>query len=168
MLDIESIINYMPHRYPFLLVDRVLQINGTKHLRALKNVTINEPFFQGHFPSKRIMPGVLIIESFAQACILLHISDQKIRKIKDEGGLFLFSGIEKAKFIRQVVPGDSLILDVELKRLIDMTNRNKVNGIIYLIFDAKAYVEDQLAASATLKLVVKPNTSTAERTPATV
>lgn len=113
VFDIEKILSFLPHRYPFLLVDRVLEWEKGKSLTALKNVSINEHYFQGHFPKMRIMPGVLIIEAIAQAGgILVHLS------IPDpEGKLYFFSKISNAKFRKPVVPGDQLRLEVEIIKL---------------------------------------------------
>jgi 3-hydroxyacyl-[acyl-carrier-protein] dehydratase len=114
-LDARAIAAMLPHRYPFLLVDRVLEHEGSR-LRALKNVTINEPFFQGHFPGAPVMPGVLIIEALAQACgILVQLSRQKDPAVN---ALYYLVKVDKAKFTQIVGPGDQLILDVELKRMI--------------------------------------------------
>ena len=110
--DIQAIMDYMPHRYPFLLVDRVLEIVPGEKIVALKNVTINEPFFQGHFPGNPIMPGVLIVEAMAQAGGILFSSQLK----KGHGLLFYFMGMDKVKFRKMVVPGDQIILEVKIIR----------------------------------------------------
>lgn len=110
-LDITEIINYLPHRYPFLLVDRVLDITDNKKIVALKNVTFNEPFFQGHFPMAPIMPGVLIVEAMAQAGGLLFFDSLPPEK---RGALIYFMGIDKVKFRKPVVPGDQMVLTVEI------------------------------------------------------
>src|SRR5690554_645731 len=111
-LDINEIMERIPHRYPFLLVDRVTELIPGKSAKGYKNVTINEPFFQGHFPGRPIMPGVLILEALAQlgAVILLGSEENK-------GRLALFTGIDKVRFRRQVVPGDQLQLEAELIRM---------------------------------------------------
>lgn len=115
-LDVRRIIDVLPHRYPFLLVDRVLECELGKRLRAQKNVTINEPFFQGHFPGHPVMPGVLIIEALAQASgILVQLSAEQN---PSAASLFYLVKVDKARFSRVVVPGDQLILEVEQKRLI--------------------------------------------------
>lgn len=108
-IDIQNI---LPHRYPFLLVDRILEVEEGKRAIGIKNVTINEPFFQGHFPGNPIMPGVLIVEAMAQvgAVAILSLEEYK-------GRLAVFTGIEKMKFRKQVVPGDTLILETELVAL---------------------------------------------------
>lgn len=117
-IDIEAIFRLLPHRYPFLLVDRVLDyhLEDPPRIRALKNVTINEPFFQGHFPGHPVMPGVLILEAMAQAAgCLAHLARQK------DGGreqLFYLVKIDKARFSRTVVPGDQLVFEIEQKRLV--------------------------------------------------
>ncbi len=112
-LDVEAIMQLLPHRYPFLMVDKVLDYtisDEKKTLRAVKNVTMNEPFFQGHFPGKPILPGVLILEAMAQATGILAFT--MVGKPKD-GELYYFAAIDRARFKRPVVPGDQLILDVE-------------------------------------------------------
>ena len=111
--DIQAIMDYLPHRYPFLLVDRVLEIVPGEKIVALKNVTINEPFFQGHFPGTPIMPGVLIIEAMAQAGGVLFSSEQLKEK---HGSLFYFMGMDKVKFRKPVVPGDQIIFEVKIIR----------------------------------------------------
>jgi 3-hydroxyacyl-[acyl-carrier-protein] dehydratase len=116
-IDIESILDLLPHRYPFLLVDRVLEyhLEGTPRIRALKNVTINEPFFQGHFPGHPVMPGVLILEAMAQAAGCLAHLARRAEARPDQ--LFYLVKIDKARFNQIVVPGDQLIFEVEQKRL---------------------------------------------------
>ena len=150
MIDIIKILDLLPHRYPLLLVDRVLEVNVGESLRALKNVTINEPFFQGHFPGKPIMPGVLIIESLAQACSLLALQDDKYLQLVKAGGVMLFAGIDKAKFKRPVVPGDTLILDVKLLR----ARPDK----FYASYETHALVNEETAAVATLNVMCSPAT----------
>ena len=103
-LDIAEILDLLPHRYPFLLVDRVLEFEEHKYLRAVKNVSVNEPFFQGHFPGKPIFPGVLILEAMAQATGILAF--KSVGKL-EPGELYYFAGIDEARFKRPVVPGDS-------------------------------------------------------------
>jgi 3-hydroxyacyl-[acyl-carrier-protein] dehydratase len=115
-VDIRRIIGMLPHRYPFLLVDRVLELTVNKRLRALKNVTFNEPFFQGHFPGHPVMPGVLIIEALAQASgLLVQLSAEHDPNAHP---LYYLVKVDKARFNRTVGPGDQLILDVEQKRMI--------------------------------------------------
>lgn len=113
-MDIHDILKKLPHRYPFLLVDRVLSIDKGKSIRALKNVTINEPFFVGHFPQRPVMPGVLMVEAMAQAAGLLSFDMLDITL--DEKTVFYFAGIDSARFKRPVEPGDQLIMDVTLER----------------------------------------------------
>ena len=113
-IDIHKVMQMLPHRYPFLLIDRVLDYTKGETLTAIKNVTINEPFFSGHFPNRPVMPGVLVIEAMAQACgILTNLSDETQHSDK---GVFLFVGIDKARFKRQVEPGDQLILEASIER----------------------------------------------------
>jgi len=113
-LDINGVMKYLPHRYPFLLVDRVLEYVPGKSLRALKNVSYNEPYFTGHFPHRPLMPGVIIMEALAQSAGLLAFLTADV--IPDENTRFYFVGIDKARFRRPVEPGDQLILDVNLDR----------------------------------------------------
>ena len=115
MMDIHQILKSLPHRYPFLLVDRVLEIEKGKRIRAVKNVTINEPFFEGHFPHRPVMPGVLMIEAMAQAAALLSFDMLGIPGL-DENTVYYFAGIDNARFKRPVEPGDQLILEVEIDR----------------------------------------------------
>ena len=110
MIDIRGIVQYIPHRYPFLLLDRVVELDPGKRVVALKNVTYNEPFFPGHFPGEPIMPGVLIVEAMAQAGAVLLLHDMADRDEK----LVFFTGIDKARFRRTVVPGDQLRLTLEV------------------------------------------------------
>ncbi len=112
-LDIYKVMELLPHRYPFLLIDRVNELEQGQRLSAIKNVTINEPFFQGHFPGQPVMPGVLILEAMAQATGLLAFS---LMGDAHKSKLYMLVGIDKARFRGQVVPGDQLILDISLKR----------------------------------------------------
>jgi len=117
ILDIHAIKNYLPHRYPFLLIDKVISAEPGQSLVALKNVTYNEPFFEGHFPNRPVMPGVLIVEALAQASALMAsygLEDQ----IDIENRVYYFTGIDKARFKQPVEPGDQLIFEVELVRQI--------------------------------------------------
>jgi len=134
--DVEWIQSILPHRYPLLLVDRVLEMEPKKRIVAIKNVTINEEFFLGHFPGRPVMPGVLLIEGLAQAGGLLLLHDLPQR----EGKLLYFAGIEEAKFRRPVVPGDQIRYEVEVLRL--RSTFCKVAG--------RALVEGELAAEAVL------------------
>ena len=115
MMDIHQILTLLPHRYPILLVDRVLEIETGKRIKALKNVSINEPFFMGHFPKHPVMPGVLMIEAMAQAAALLSFSTLGVTP--DDKTVYYFAGIDGARFKRPVGPGDQLIMDVELLRM---------------------------------------------------
>ncbi|WP_372658109.1 3-hydroxyacyl-ACP dehydratase FabZ [Hydrogenophaga sp.] len=115
MMDIHEILNKLPHRYPFLLVDRVLELEKGKSIKALKNVTINEPFFGGHFPHRPVMPGVLMLEAMAQAAALLAFDTVGVTP--DDKTVYYFAGIDGARFKRPVEPGDQLIMDVTLERM---------------------------------------------------
>ncbi len=137
-LDIREVLSYLPHRYPFLLIDRVLDYTPGETLLGLKNVSFNEPFFNGHFPQRPIMPGVLILEALAQATgILAFISAAGGRK-PDGSEMYYLAGVDRARFKRPVEPGDQLLLDVRMVR----TKR----GIG--VFETEARVDDQLVASA--------------------
>lgn len=114
-MDIHEILRQLPHRYPILLVDRVLEMEKGKRIKALKNVTINEPFFVGHFPHHPVMPGVLLLEAMAQAAALLAFDTLGV--IPDERTVYYFAGIEGVRFKRPVGPGDQLILDITLDRM---------------------------------------------------
>ncbi|MBA2690579.1 MAG: 3-hydroxyacyl-ACP dehydratase FabZ [Burkholderiales bacterium] len=135
-MDIHQILQHLPHRYPLLLVDRVLEMEPGKRIVALKNVSINEPFFSGHFPHHPVMPGVLIIEALAQAAAILSFKSEQRKP--DENTLYYFVGIDGARFKRPVIPGDQLYLHVELSA--------SKRGLFK--FAARALVEDQLAAEA--------------------
>ncbi len=113
MMDIHEILKKLPHRYPFLMVDRVLSVDD-KHIRAIKNVTINEPFFTGHFPHRPVMPGVLMLEAMAQAAALLSFASRGL--MPDDKTVYYFAGIDAARFKRPVEPGDQLVMDVTLER----------------------------------------------------
>ena len=145
MMDIDEIKRVLPHRYPFLLVDRIIECDMESRIVGLKNVTTNEPFFQGHFPEYPIMPGVLIIEALAQvACILA------LKKLKKEGhGSVFFTGIDGAKFRQPVRPGDQLRLELE---------KIKQRGTLFR-FQGSAYVEDKLAAECTLQAMLGKETN---------
>ena len=114
MLDIQHILRKLPHRYPFLLVDRVLELEKGVRIKALKNVSINEPFFPGHFPARPVMPGVLMLEALAQAAALL--SFESLDEDPDEDTVVYFAGIDNARFKRPVGPGDQLILEASIDR----------------------------------------------------
>jgi 3-hydroxyacyl-[acyl-carrier-protein] dehydratase len=142
-LDIYAIFKQLPHRYPFLLVDRVLECTPGKSIRALKNVTINEPFFQGHFPTFPLMPGVLVIEALAQvAGLLAYVSGEA-----KPGGqsIIYFAGIDNARFKRQVVPGDQLMLHAEVMRVVRGVGK----------YRAWATVGDELACEAELLAAIR-------------
>ncbi len=142
-MDIHKILNKLPHRYPFLMVDRVLELEKNVRIRALKNVTINEPFFQGHFPGRPVMPGVMMLEALAQAAALLAF--ETMGNAADETSVYYFVGIDGARFKRPVEPGDQLFLDVFM-------DRNK--GGIYK-FKARAMVGEELAVEAELMCTVR-------------
>jgi 3-hydroxyacyl-[acyl-carrier-protein] dehydratase len=112
--DINEILQYLPHRYPFLLIDRVLEIHGNHSITALKNVTYNEPFFTGHFPGRPVMPGVMIIEALAQATGILAFTSSNVKPTHETR--FYFVGIDKARFRKPVIPGDQLILKATVQR----------------------------------------------------
>jgi 3-hydroxyacyl-[acyl-carrier-protein] dehydratase len=133
-MDIQKIQSLLPHRYPFLLIDRVLESEPGKRLVALKNVSINEPFFQGHFPSKPVMPGVLLIEAMAQATGLLAMESAEVPK----EAIYYLVGVDKARFKRPVVPGDQLVFEVEV-----LKNRREI-----WVFAAEAKVDGKMVASA--------------------
>ena len=114
MMDIHQILKQLPHRFPFLLVDRVLELEKGKRIKALKNVPINEPFFTGHFPHRPVMPGVLMLEAMAQAAALLAFDMQGVTP--DDKTVYYFAGIDGARFKRPVEPGDQLIMEVTLER----------------------------------------------------
>ena len=137
-MDIHQILSQLPHRYPFLLVDRVLELEKGKRIKALKNVTINEPFFTGHFPHRPVMPGVLMLEAMAQAAALLAFDMQGIRP--DDKTVYYFAGIDGARFKRPVEPGDQLIMEVSLLRL--KSGVFKFKGTVHV--DAKLACEAEL------------------------
>lgn len=142
-MDIHAILENLPHRFPFLLVDRVLELEPGKNIVALKNVTINEPFFPGHYPHHPVMPGVLIIEAMAQVAALLSFKSMESKP--DEKSVYYFAGIDGARFKRPVTPGDQLIFRVELVR--------NMRGVYK--FKGTAEVDGQLAAEAELMCTVK-------------
>jgi 3-hydroxyacyl-[acyl-carrier-protein] dehydratase len=143
MMDIHQILKQLPHRYPFLLVDRVLELEKGKRIKALKNVTMNEPFFTGHFPHRPVMPGVLMLEAMAQAAALLAYDMQGITP--DEKTVYYFAGIDGARFKRPVEPGDQLIMDVTLERL--KAGVFKFKGV--------ARVDDNMACEAELMCTMR-------------
>lgn len=137
-IDIHEIRKILPHRYPFLLIDRVLQWEKDKSLTAIKNVTVNEPFFPGHFPHHPVMPGVMILEAMAQASAIL--AAKGLGADADESTVYLFAGADKVRFKRQVEPGDQLRFEV---------TQDKHKRTIWKM-DVVAYVEDDIAASANI------------------
>jgi 3-hydroxyacyl-[acyl-carrier-protein] dehydratase len=141
-MDIGQIMEYLPHRYPFLLIDRVVEFEPAKRIVAIKNVTINEPFFNGHFPGYPIMPGVLVVEAMAQAGCILLLNEVADREKK----LVLFSGIDAAKFRRPITPGDQLRLEINVISFRSRGGR----------MEGKAYVDGKLACEATLTCAVVP------------
>lgn len=142
-MDINEILHYLPHRYPFLLVDRILELEEGKRVLAIKNVTINEPFFPGHFPHLPVMPGVLILEALAQAAAVL--SFKTMGQKPDENSVVYFAGIDKARFKRPVTPGDQLLLEVHIIRR--MRNIWK--------YQAVARVDEAMVAEAELICALK-------------
>lgn len=137
MLDINEIMNILPHRYPFLLIDKIVEMEAGKSIVAIKNVSINEPFFPGHFPGHPVMPGVLVIEAMAQAaCVLACSSDESARS-----KLTYFVGIDNARFRKPVMPGDQLRFEIEVSGC--------KRGI--WMFIAKAFVDGKLVTEAELK-----------------
>jgi len=143
-MDINAIMQTLPHRYPMLLVDRVLSCVPGERLRAVKNVTMNDPFFSGHFPGFPVMPGVMVIEALAQASAILAYRTAGTRSEGDS--LFFFTGIDNARFRRQVVPGDQLILEVEVLRIARGVGK----------FATQAKVGDEIAAEAELMALLRP------------
>nr|WP_295778728.1 3-hydroxyacyl-ACP dehydratase FabZ [Rhodoferax sp.] len=143
MMDIHKILKLLPHRYPFLLVDRVLEIDKGKTIKALKNVTMNEPFFEGHFPHRPVMPGVLMLEALAQAAALL--SFDALGASPNDKMIYYFAGIDGARFKRPVEPGDQLILEAELLRM--------KAGIFK--FKTRATVDGELAVEAELTCAMR-------------
>ncbi len=142
-MDIHEVLKYLPHRYPFLLIDRVLTYTKDESLTAIKNVTINEPFFPGHFPHHPVMPGVLIVEAMAQACAILSI--KSLDTLPNDDSVYYFVGINKARFKRPVEPGDQLTLKAVIKR--------KMKGI--WLFESSAHVGEELCCSAELMCTYK-------------
>lgn len=138
MMDVNEIREYLPHRYPFLLVDRVLELEKGESIVAIKNVTVNEPFFNGHFPDHPVMPGVLIVEAMAQAAGILGF--KTMDKKPQDGSIYYFVGSDKLRFKRPVVPGDQLKLEAKV-----MSERRGIWK-----FDVKATVEGDLVSSATI------------------
>ena len=142
-MNIHEILKKLPHRYPFLLVDRVIELEHGKRIRALKNVTMNEPFFVGHFPHRPVMPGVMILEALAQAAAILAFDNIDVRP--DNNTVFYFAGIDRARFKRPVEPGDQLMLHVTLDRI--------KSGIVKFTTDAR--VGDSVVAEAELMCTMR-------------
>jgi 3-hydroxyacyl-[acyl-carrier-protein] dehydratase len=142
-LDIHQILKKLPHRYPILLVDRVLELEKGVRIKALKNVTINEPYFMGHFPRRPVMPGVLMLEALAQTAAIL--SFDAMGADPDDNAVYYFAGIDGARFKRPVEPGDQLTLDVKLDRM--------KSGIFK--FKARALVGEELAVEADLMCTMR-------------
>ena len=143
-MNIQEILEYLPHRYPFLLIDRVIECELGKRIRALKNVSVNEPYFNGHFPYYKVMPGVLIVEAMAQAAAILSFRTMGIKP--DDKSVYYFAGIDRARFKKPVMPGDQLELEVSIER----TVRNVVK------YAGKAYVGETLVAEAELLCTLRP------------
>ncbi|OYV01841.1 MAG: 3-hydroxyacyl-[acyl-carrier-protein] dehydratase FabZ [Burkholderiales bacterium PBB5] len=143
VLDIHQILKRLPHRYPFLLVDRVVEFEKDKRIKAIKNVTINEPFFQGHFPNRPVMPGVMMLEALAQTAALL--SFESMGTLPDENTVVYFLGIDGARFKRVVEPGDQLILEASIDR---------AKAGIYK-YKARASVGTELAVEAELMCTMR-------------
>ncbi|NBQ88660.1 MAG: 3-hydroxyacyl-[acyl-carrier-protein] dehydratase FabZ [Betaproteobacteria bacterium] len=143
MMDIHQILRQLPHRYPILLVDRVLELEKGQRIRALKNVTINEPFFTGHFPHRPVMPGVLMLEAMAQSAALLAFDTLGVTP--DDKTVYYFAGIDGARFKRPVEPGDQLVMDVSLDRM--------KAGIFK--FKGTARVGDEVACEAELMCTMR-------------
>jgi 3-hydroxyacyl-[acyl-carrier-protein] dehydratase len=137
-MDIHQVLKKLPHRYPILLVDRVLELEKGVRIRALKNVTVNEPFFTGHFPHRPVMPGVLMLEALAQAAALLSFETEGA--VPDDNTIYYFAGIDGARFKRPVEPGDQLVLEVSLLR---------TKARVYK-YAARATVDGELAVEAEL------------------
>ena len=144
IIDIEKIIKMMPHRYPFLLIDRLIDIKNDEYAIGLKNVTINEPFFLGHFPGKKVMPGVLIVESMAQTSGALVVSSYGDKAM---GKLVYFMSIDKARFRKLVTPGDQLYIEVKKKQARKLVWK----------FDCIARVDHKIVAEATITAMIVDN-----------
>lgn len=143
-MNIQEILEYLPHRYPFLLIDRVIECELGKRIRAVKNVSVNEPYFNGHFPYYKVMPGVLIVEAMAQAAAILSFRTMGIKP--DDKSVYYFAGIDRARFKKPVMPGDQLVLEVSIER----TVRSVVK------YAGKAYVGEALVAEAELLCTLRP------------
>ncbi len=142
-LDIHEILNHLPHRYPFVLIDRVTNLKLNEEITAIKNVTINEPFFPGHFPYHPVMPGVLIVEAMAQAAAVLSFKTMNV--LPSEDSVYYFAGIDNVRFKKPVSPGDQLVLNVKIDRVL--------KGIWK--YKAQAKVDDQIVAEAEMMCILK-------------
>ncbi len=142
-MDIHEILEYLPHRFPFLLLDRVVSLELGKEIVAIKNVTINEPFFPGHFPYHPVMPGVLIVEAMAQAAAVLSFKTTGLKPSEDT--VYYFAGIDKARFKKPVIPGDQLELKVAIDRIIRGIGKYK----------GQALVNGEIVAEAELMCILK-------------
>ena len=140
MIDINEIMQLMPHSYPFLLVDRIIEFEPAKRVVGIKNVTFNEPFFTGHFPGRPIMPGVLIVEALAQTGGVLAF-----KSFQDKKGLVFFTGIDDARFRKPVIPGDQIKLVLEVVK-----HRREI-----WVFEGKAYVDNDIVAEARIMAMLK-------------
>ena len=145
IMEIEQVMQYLPHRYPFLLIDRVTELEVGKTITAIKNVTINEPFFPGHFPGAPVMPGVLILEAMAQAAAILSFKTKGYAP--DEIGIVYFAGIDGARFKKPVKPGDQLVLKIaivrEMRGIWKYTGRAEVDGVLVAEADLMATLRDK-------------------------
>jgi 3-hydroxyacyl-[acyl-carrier-protein] dehydratase len=152
VMDIDEIMRYLPHRYPFLLVDRITDIEEKKSIKGLKNVTMNEPFFQGHFPGYAVMPGVLVIEALAQIASIL--AWQISGRSPGDGTIIFFAAIDNARFRKQVRPGDQLVLESEVERMVRGVGK----------FAVRARVDGEIVAEANLMAAMRiPEKSKSER-----
>jgi len=142
-MDIHEILKHLPHRYPFVLIDRITDLKLNEEITAIKNVTINEPFFPGHFPYHPVMPGVLIIEAMAQAAAVLSFKTMNV--LPSEDSVYYFAGIDSVRFKKPVSPGDQLILNVKIDRIL--------KGIWK--YKGQAKVEDQIVAEAEMMCILK-------------
>ena len=142
-LDIHEILNHLPHRYPFVLIDRIIDLKLNEEITAIKNVTINEPFFPGHFPYHPVMPGVLIVEAMAQAAAVLSFKTMNV--LPSEDSVYYFAGIDNVRFKKPVSPGDQLVLNVKIDRVL--------KGIWK--YKAQAKVDDQIVAEAEMMCILK-------------
>ena len=142
-LDIHEILNHLPHRYPFVLIDRVIDLKLNEEITAIKNVTINEPFFPGHFPYHPVMPGVLIVEAMAQAAAVLSFKTMNV--LPSEDSVYYFAGIDSVRFKKPVSPGDQLILNVKIDRVL--------KGIWK--YKGQAKVDGQIVAEAEMMCILK-------------